>query len=319
MGEMQQLWTEKYRPQMFSEIVGHNDIIKRVEAFVKQKNVPHLLLAGRAGIGKTTLAMVIAKELFGENWKENFLDLNASDDRGIDTVRVKIKDFARTKSIGTDLQKIVHLDECDSLTKEAQQALRRTMENYAGNARFILSCNVQSKIIDPIKSRCAVFRFKPLERKDMVEIIERIAKAEKLQIAEKTIDALYEVCEGDMRRMVNMLQSCAALDKKITEDAVYELAGAVKPKEIKDALLIALKGDFLNAREKLLDVMLAHGMGGLDVVKQIQKEIWELPISDVERVRLIERCGEIEFRMVEGSDDWIQLEGLLSSFVLMKK
>ncbi|MEK6839665.1 MAG: replication factor C small subunit, partial [Nanoarchaeota archaeon] len=255
MGDVQQLWTEKYRPQTFSDIVGHKDIVARIAAFVKQKNVPHLLFAGRAGIGKTTLATVIAKELFKEYWKENFLDLNASDDRGIDTIRVKVKDFARTKPLGTDLQKIVHLDECDSLTKEAQQALRRTMENYAGNARFILSCNVQSKIIDPIKSRCAVFRFKPLEKKDMIDIMERIAKEEKLQVDTKAIDALYDVCEGDMRRMVTMLQSCAAIDKKITEKVVYELAGAVHPKEMKDALLIALKGDFLKAREKLLNVM----------------------------------------------------------------
>ncbi len=319
MGDVQQLWTEKYRPQTFSDIVGHKDIVARIAAFVKQKNVPHLLFAGRAGIGKTTLATVIAKELFKEYWKENFLDLNASDDRGIDTIRVKVKDFARTKPLGTDLQKIVHLDECDSLTKEAQQALRRTMENYAGNARFILSCNVQSKIIDPIKSRCAVFRFKPLEKKDMIDIMERIAKEEKLQVDTKAIDALYDVCEGDMRRMVTMLQSCAAIDKKITEKVVYELAGAVHPKEMKDALLIALKGDFLKAREKLLNVMLAHGMGGLDVIKTIQKEIWDLPLTDLEKVKLTERCGEIEFRLVEGSDEFVQLEGLLASFVLNKK
>ena len=319
MGDVQQLWTEKYRPQTFSDIVGHKDIVARIAAFVKQKNVPHLLFAGRAGIGKTTLATVIAKELFKEYWKENFLDLNASDDRGIDTIRVKVKDFARTKPLGTDLQKIVHLDECDSLTKEAQQALRRTMENYAGNARFILSCNVQSKIIDPIKSRCAVFRFKPLEKKDMIDIMERIAKEEKLQVDTKAIDALYDVCEGDMRRMVTMLQSCAAIDKKITEKVVYELAGAVHPKEMKDALLIALKGDFLKAREKLLNVMLAHGMGGLDVIKTIQKEICDLPLTDLEKVKLTERCGEIEFRLVEGSDEFVQLEGLLASFVLNKK
>lgn len=319
MGESQQLWTEKYRPQTFSEVVGHKDIVKRIVAFVKQENVPHLLFAGRAGIGKTTLAIVIAKELFGEHWRENFLDLNASDDRGIDTIRIKVKDFARTKPLATHLQKIVHLDECDSLTREAQQALRRTMENYAGNARFILSCNVQSKIIDPIKSRCAVFRFKPLEKKDMMDILERIAKEEKLHITEKTIDALYEVCEGDMRRMVTMLQSCSVLDNKITEKAVYDLAGTVHPKEIKDALLIAMNGDFVKAREKLLDVMLAHGMSGLDVVKSIQKEIWGLPVSDMEKVKLTERCGEIEFRLVEGSDEWVQLEGLLASFVLGKK
>ena len=140
-----------------------------------------------------------------------------------------------------------------------------------------------------------------------------------MNVDEKAVDALYNVCEGDVRRMVNMLQSCAALDKKIEDSVVYEIAGAVRPKEVKDVLEMALKGDFLRAREKLLDVMLAHGMGGLDTVKQIQKEIWGLGINDLEKVRLIEKCGEIEFRMVEGSDDFVQLEALLSSFVLVKK
>lgn len=319
MGELQQLWTEKYRPQGFSEIVGQQDIVKRIEAFVKQKNVPHLLFAGRAGVGKTTLAIVIAKELFGEHWKGNFLDLNASDNRGIDTIRVMVKDFARTKSLGPGFQKIIHLDECDSLTKEAQQALRRTMENYSGNARFILSCNYQSKIIDPIKSRCAVFTFKPFDKNDIVKIVERVAHGEGLHIDDHAVDALYDVCEGDLRRMITFLQSCAAVDSKITEHVVREVAGSVHPREVKDALLIALKGDFLKAREKLLGVMLAQGMSGLDVVKSIQKEVWNLPLTDVEKVALIERCGEIEFRMVEGSDEWIQLEGLLASFVLGKK
>lgn len=319
MGETQQLWTEKYRPQTFSEVVGQQGIVGRIEAFVRQKNVPHLLFAGRAGVGKTTLAVVVAKQLFGEYWKENFLDLNASDDRGIDTIRVKVKDFARTKALSSNMQKIIHLDECDSLTKEAQQALRRTMEIYSGTARFILSCNFQSKIIDPIKSRCALFRFKPLSKTDLVKVIERISSAEKLKIDDRAIDVLCDVCEGDMRRMVTMLQSCAALGKKISEDTVYELAGTVRPKEIADALKIAVQGDFLKARGKLFEVMLAHGMSGIDVVKAIQQYLFDLDLPDIEKVKLIERCGEIEFRMVEGSDEWIQLEGLLSSFVLLKK
>jgi replication factor C small subunit len=315
MGEIQQLWTEKYRPTTFNEVKGQQNIVKRVEAFVKQKNIPHLIFAGRAGIGKTSLAIVVAKQLFGENWKDNFLDLNASDDRGIDTIRVKVKDFARTKALGTDVQKIIHLDECDSLTKEAQQALRRTMENYSKSARFILSANYASKLIDPIQSRCAVFRFKPLAKDEMISILEHVAKKEKLTVDDKTVDALYNVCEGDVRRMINMLQSCAAIDKKITASSVYDIAGALEPKEIKDVLQLALSGEFIKAREKLLDVMLRHGMSGLDVVKQIQKEIWGLAVDDKKKIHLIERCGEIEFRMVEGSDEFIQLEALVASFV----
>jgi len=153
------MWTEKFRPDNFSDIKGQKDIVKRIKAFVEQKNMPHLLFAGPAGVGKTTLSLVVVKQLYKDMWRENFLELNASDERGIDVVRVKVKEFARTKSIGNVPFKIIYLDECDALTKEAQQALRRTMENYTQTCRFILSCNYSSKIIEPIQSRCAVFRF----------------------------------------------------------------------------------------------------------------------------------------------------------------
>src|SRR3990167_7451717 len=176
------IWTEKYRPKDFSEIKGQKEIVKRIKAFVEQQNIPHLLFAGPAGVGKTTLALIIAKKLFGDSWHQNYMDLNASDERGIDIIRSKVKDFARTKAMGDVPYKIIFLDECDALTREAQQALRRTMENYTQNCRFILSANYSSKIIDPIQSRCAVFKFKPLEPKDMAPIIERIAKDEHLKI-----------------------------------------------------------------------------------------------------------------------------------------
>src|SRR3989338_4068626 len=146
---MSTIWTEKYRPQKFSEIVGQKEIVSRISSFVEQKNMPHLLFAGPAGVGKSTLALVVAKTMFADRWKSNFLELNASDERGIDVVRIKVKDFARTKALGEDPFKIIFLDECDALTKEAQQALRRTMENYTKTCRFVLSCNYSSKIIEP--------------------------------------------------------------------------------------------------------------------------------------------------------------------------
>lgn len=313
---MHSIWTEKYRPKTFEEFKGQKKIVERIKAMVDQQNIGNFLFAGPAGIGKSSMALIIAKTLFGDSWKQNFLELNASNDRGIDVVRNTIKDFARLKALGDAPFKIIFLDECDSLTKEAQQALRRTMENYTQTTRFILSCNYSSKIIDPIQSRCTVFRFKPLEKKDIESMIGFISKSEKLKVDKKAIDALYEVCDGDARRMKNILQSCAAVNKNITEDLIYNLVSAARPKEIKDVLETAVKGDFIKARNKLLDVMLQHGLSGLDVIKQIQKEIWNLEIPDEKKIHLVDKCGDIEFRMVEGSDEFLQLESLLSNFIL---
>ncbi|MBM3200280.1 replication factor C small subunit [Candidatus Woesearchaeota archaeon] len=313
---MHSIWTEKYRPQTFSEFKGQEKIVERVKAMVEQQNIGNFLFAGPAGVGKSSMALIIAKTLFKETWKQNFLELNASDDRGIDVVRNTIKDFARLKALGNVPFKIIFLDECDSLTKEAQQALRRTMENFTSTTRFILSCNYSSKIIDPIQSRCTVFRFKPLSKEDFEGLISHISKGEGIKVDKAAIETLFEVCEGDARRMKNILQSCAAMSKNITEELIYDLVSAARPKEVKEVLEIAVKGDFIRARDKLLDVMLQHGLSGLDIIKQIQKEVWALKIPDERKVCLIDKCGEIEFRMVEGADEFVQLEALLANFIL---
>ncbi len=192
-----EIWTEKYRPKVFEDIVGQEEIVKRVKNLSDSLNIPHLLFAGPAGTGKSSLALVTVKELYNDLWKENYLELNASDERGIDVVRQKVKDFARTKSISKVPFKVIFLDEADALTREAQQALRRTMENFTNTCRFILSCNYSSKIIDPIQSRCVVFRFRLLEKKDIEKIIIKIAQQEKLEIDESVINTLYEASEGE--------------------------------------------------------------------------------------------------------------------------
>ena len=309
-----QIWTEKYRPMAFKEIKGQEKIVPRIESFVKQKNLPHLLFAGPPGVGKTTTILATSIALYGESWRENILEMNASDERGIDIVRNQIKNFARTKSLGDVPFKLAILDEADALTKDAQHALRRTMEQYSNTCRFCLIANYSSKIIDPIQSRCAVFRFKPLEKDSIKEIIDKIEKEEKLKISDEAIEVLYEVSNGDVRKVENVLQSCAALSSEIDEKLIYEIVSAARPKEIKEILTLSISGKFVDARKQLLDVMLKQGLSGLDVVKQVQREIWDLDVDDEKKVKMVDKCGEIEFRMVEGSDEFIQLESLIASF-----
>jgi replication factor C small subunit len=310
--EENSIWTEKYRPKEFSEFCGQEHILPRIEAFVKQRNMPHLLFSGPAGTGKTTLAMLIATKFFDENWHSNFIELNASDERGIDIIRNKVKDFARTRALGDVPFKIIYLDECDALTKEAQQALRRTMENFTKTCRFILSCNYSSKIIEPIQSRCAVFRFRLLSKENIFHIIDTIAKSEGLKVDAKAKEALFIVCEGDCRKLENIMQSCAVMGKTITEDEVHSMSSIAKPEEMLSILKLALKNQFIKAREELLDIMLNYGLAGLDVIKQIKKEALNIELDDRKKMEIIEKCGEIEFRMVEGSDEFIQLEALLA-------
>jgi len=219
--------------------------------------------------------------------------------------------------MGTDLPKLIFLDEADALTKEAQHSLRRMMEQYSETSRFILSANFSSKIIDPIQSRCAVFRFKPLSEQEIYTVIDKIAAEEKLAVSEEAKKALFSVCDGDCRRLENIMQSCAVLKNKIDPELVYSMASVAKPKEVRELLQIAAKGNFLEARKLLLNLMLDYGMSGLDVIKQIQKEIWNVTLEDRKKVELVDKCGEVEFRMTEGSDEYIQLESFLAFVCLV--
>ncbi|MBR9701100.1 replication factor C small subunit [Candidatus Woesearchaeota archaeon] len=311
------IWTEKYRPQTFSEIKGQDSIVSRLKHLVEKKNLPHVMFAGPAGIGKTTLSLVIAKEMFGDDWKRNFLELNASDERGIDVIRNQVKNFARTKALGDVPFKIIYLDECDALTKEAQQALRRTMENYTHSTRFILSCNYSSKIIDPIQSRCAIFRFKPLDEGAMKELITLIAKEEGFSVTEDGEAALVEVSQGDVRRLENLLQAAASDSNKVDEKVVYNVASFARPKEVGEMLSLAVKADFKGAKRLLMKIMLDYGLSGLDVIKQIQQEAWKTDLEDRQKLELVKLTGEAEFRMVEGADEFVQLEALLASAALL--
>ncbi|MFC1686036.1 replication factor C small subunit [Nanoarchaeota archaeon] len=312
---MGELWTERYRPKEFSEIFGQEDIVDKAQAFVQQKNMPHLMFAGPAGTGKSSLSIIIVKKLYGKEWRSNYLELNASDERGIDVVRQKIKGFARTRTLDGTF-KIIFLDEADALTKDAQQALRRTMEMFTQTCRFIMSCNYSSKIIDPIQSRCAVFRFRQLDKAAIMSILNHIIKTENLEMNEEAKELLYEVSGGDCRRLINMLQASAITDKNITPEMIVKISRTSRPQDIKVVIDAALNGSFLKARDLLLDLMLEKSLPGMDIIKGIMREIPQLNIDERLKVKLIEKCGETEFHLVEGSDEFIQLEALLATFVL---
>ena len=311
-----EVWAEKYRPKSLKDVINQKHVIERLQAFVKEKSIPHCLFAGPAGIGKTTAALAMAQDLYGEAWRQNVLELNASDARGIDVIRGEVKEFARMRAIGEVPYKLIILDEADNLTADAQHALRRTMENYTRTTRFILICNYSSKIIDPIQSRCAVFRFKPLSEKDVREFIRRIVEGEKLKIDESGIKAIIDISEGDLRRVANLLQASAILGKKITEDVVYEAAARARPKDVKEMLELVLKGDFKRAREKLHDMLLKQGLAGEDIIKEIHRQVYFLNIPEKDKVKLVELIGEYDFRISEGGSELIQLEALLAQFLL---
>ncbi|MBU6998123.1 MAG: replication factor C small subunit [Theionarchaea archaeon] len=305
-------WTEKYRPKTLDEVVGRDSIVKRLKYYVEHENMPHLLFAGPAGVGKTTCAICLAHEFFGETWRQNFQETNASDERGINVVRQKIKEFARTRPIGGDF-KIIFLDESDALTSDAQNALRRTMEIYTSTCRFILSCNYSSRIIEPIQSRCAVFRFGPLQDAAIKSKMKMISENEGLTITEDGMNALLYVAEGDMRKSENLLQAASAF-KNITGDVIYQVSARATPEDIRKMMESALGGDFLAARKQLNDLLINKGLSGEDILRQMHREIFNLKIPDEKKVELVDKLGEHDFRLVEGSNEKIQLESLLAHF-----
>ena len=311
-------WVEKYRPKNLDDVVGQDHIIQRLKRYIKEGSLPNLMFTGPAGVGKTTTALALGKALLGEYWRQNFLELNASDARGIDTVRHNIKNFCRLKAVGSPFR-IVFLDEVDNMTKDAQHALRREMEMYTKTASFILSCNYSSKIIDPIQSRCAIFRFTPVKGHQIIKRLEVIAEAEKIKVTLNALESIVYFAEGDMRRAVNILQTSSSVGEEITEENVQEVVSKAKPQDVRKIINKALDGDFLDARDLLREVMVVQGISGEDLVTQIYQEVSRMAreglLGKEVYVDLIENIGTYDYRIREGSNPRIQLEALLTKFL----
>lgn len=319
MDETTMIWIEKYRPVTLADIVGQDEIVERLQSYVRTGSLPHLLFTGSAGVGKTTAAVALAREFFKESWNLNFRELNASDERGIDVVRNQIKQFARTSPLGGATFKILFLDEADALTPDAQAALRRTMESYATTCRFILSCNYSSKIIDPIQSRCAIYRFRSLSGEAITKEILRIAGNEKIRITEPAIQAIVYIAQGDMRKAINALQGAAILATEIDEGMIYAITATARPDEIEDLLATSLSGDFEGAESILHHLLEVRGIAPNELINQCYRAIVKRDMAPELRVALIDQLGTTDFRLSEGASTDIQMEALIAQFVLQAK
>jgi replication factor C small subunit len=298
-------------------MVDRDEIVSRFKSFVKDKNLPHLLLVGPAGVGKTTSILCLARDLYGPGYQNYTLELNASDERGIDVVREKVKNFARTAAIASEVSfKILILDEADSLTTAAQHALRRTMEVYTRTCRFCLIGNYSENIIDPIQSRCSVFRFSPLAEQDVKSYISMIAQKEGIKLIPEGLAAVFEASQGDMRKATNLLQAAAATQGEVDDIAIYSVLGKVSPQRVRDMINLGMKGEFLEAREILRSLLIDEGLAAEDIIRMVYSELMRMQMPEKWKVRISDTVGEVDFRLTQGARPEIQLSTLIAKLAL---
>jgi replication factor C small subunit len=312
------MWAEKYRPQKLDDMTNQTEIVSRLKMFVQEKNLPHLLFVGPAGVGKTTSILALARDLYGPGYRNFILELNASDERGIDVIREKVKNFARTAAIASPVSfKMLIMDEADSLTSAAQHALRRTMEIYTRTCRFCLIGNYSENIIDPIQSRCSIFRFSPLDEKDMKTYVMNIVENEQVEIIEEGLDAIYQASGGDLRKATNLLQAAAATKDVIDDVTIYEVLGKVSPERIRAMIQQSLEGNFLEAREILRELLIDQGLAPDDIIRMVYSELMRNTVlSEQWKVKLSDKVGEVDYRLTQGARPEIQLSTLLAYLAL---
>lgn len=305
------MWTEKHRPKTMDDVVGHDDIVDNMRGWVDDPSMPHILFSGPQGSGKTALTTAFARERYGEGWRKNVLEMNASDSRGIDVVRDQIKGFAREGTAGDADDKLIFLDEADSLTKDAQAALRRVMEDFSEISKFVMSCNYQNKIINPIQSRCVVFRMAALTDDQIGEVVSRVLDEEGVSTDRGVISKVVKASKGDARRAVHTLQ-VASNNGHIQESDVDGIIGGINDDEIKGILQDAMDGEYDRAMDAVQQDFLRQGVPSEELADSFYRTIKDMDIAEDSRMKMMHKLADKDYRISQGANPEIQWSAFLA-------
>jgi len=302
----------KYRPATLSEVVGQPSIVRRLQRLAKAKKTMHMLFSGPAGVGKTSCAHAFLQDLYGPAWRDNILELNASDERGIETVRTKIQDYSKMMTMNEDVSfKVVFLDEADAMSRDAMQTLRRVMEDYSETNRFILSCNYVHKIIPPIQDRCSIFRFKKLDWGAIYQGLNRVIKTSKIQITEDDLKIIAQRSHGSMRRALNTLEDLNIGNSNISNSDVLDVVGTFHRKDLAELLKYARKQDYQNAN-LIYYGMKYNAISPVEIIHEFIEYIHDSMFPQSVKYKLYYLLAEVEWRISQGADDWIQFVWFLA-------